>query len=99
MAASACRASATERQLAEFRARFTDVVGLESEVATLRVIAARVPAIPTEEAGLVRVAAILLMVVFAVVLLGVSSALRQVVIGLVLIAAVGLDVVYNRRRR
>jgi D-xylose transport system permease protein len=33
------------------------------------------------------------------VLMSVSSALRQVIIGLVLIAAVGLDVFYNRRRR
>ncbi len=33
------------------------------------------------------------------VLMSVSSAMRQVIIGLVLIAAVGLDVFYNRRRR
>ena len=33
------------------------------------------------------------------VLLGVSSAIRQIVIGLVLVAAVWFDVVYNRNRR
>lgn len=45
-------ASATDRQLSDFRERFTDVVGLESEVATLRVIAARVPALEAELSAL-----------------------------------------------
>lgn len=37
------RAAVAGRQLADFQARFTDIVGLEAEIATLRVIAERVP--------------------------------------------------------
>ncbi len=36
-------ANVTAAQLLEFEKRFSDVVGLESEIATLRVIASRVP--------------------------------------------------------
>ena len=42
--------------MADFRERFTDAVGLESEVATLREIAARVPGLE-EELSTLRAAA------------------------------------------
>ncbi|MEM7288388.1 MAG: hypothetical protein AAF480_18735 [Actinomycetota bacterium] len=37
------RIAVAERHADEFRARFSDIVGLENEIASLRVIAARVP--------------------------------------------------------